>query len=67
MIYYKISYYNGKYLLGGQFLEEKQLKSVKYLVDLYLELYKEVNIRMESKYNPDSIKQNLEIRQIEVS
>ncbi len=66
MIYYKISYYNGAYLLGGQFLEEWQLKCVKYLVNLYLELYKKINVRMETIYNPSPIKSNLKLQEIGV-
>jgi len=66
MIYYKISYYNGEYLLAGQFLEEWQLKCVKYLVNLYLELYKKINVRMKIQYNPSPIKSDLKIQEIGV-
>jgi len=66
MIYYKISYYHGNNLLGGQFLEEWQLKCVKNLVNLYLELYKKINVRMKIVYNPNPIKSNLEVQEIEV-
>ena len=66
MIYYKISYYNGNNLLGAQFLEEWQLKCVKYLVDIYLTLYNEINVRMEIPYNPSPIKSNLKVIPINV-
>ena len=66
MIYYKISYYIGEYLLAGQFLEEWQLKCVKNLVNLYLELYKKINVRMKIVHNPSPIKSNLEVQEIEV-
>ena len=68
MIYYKIGYYNGKYLLGGQFLEEWQLKCVKNLVDPYFRMsnLREINVRMKIVYNPSPIKSNLEVQEIEV-
>lgn len=66
MIYFKISYYHGKDLLGGHFLEEKQLKFVKKYADPYVQLYKKINVRIESAYCPDSIKADLNIQEIEV-
>lgn len=66
MIYYKISYYNGEHRLAGQILKERQLKCVKDLVNLYLELYKKINVRMETIYNPSPIKSNLKVIPINV-
>lgn len=66
MIIYKVSYYNGSNLLGGQFLEEWQLKSVKKLVDPYFLMFglNVINVRMELVYEPDLLKSNLNIQEI---
>jgi len=66
MIYYKVCYYNGDKKVGGQYLKESQLKEVKEFADIYLEIYKKINISMEVHYEPDPIKDNLKIQSIEV-
>jgi len=63
--YYKISYYNGDNLMGGQFLEEWQLKQVKHIVDVYFLLFNIINVRMELIYQ-GSTEVNVELQKIEV-
>jgi len=63
--YYKVCYYDGDNLLGGQFIEPDQLKYVKYYVAPYLRLFKIITIRIELNY-PEPMKVNIELQKIEV-
>lgn len=63
--YYKVCYYDGDKLLGGQFIEPDQLKYVKYYVAPYLQLFKAINIRMELNY-PEIMEANFELQEVGV-
>ncbi len=63
--YYKVSYYNGATLLGGQFIEPYQLKYVKYYVAPYIQLFKIINIRIELNY-PEATEVNLKLQEVGV-